>query len=123
MTSGRNKLGKVGEVLACKHLKHHGYRVLARNYVCPAGELDLICTREGCIVFVEVKSRRDDAPADPLETITRGKQRQLERVARAWLAAHGEPDCAYRFDAISVLIPSQGDPTVRHVVDAFVPLR
>ena len=117
------RLGQVGEQAAADYLRRAGYRVLARNYSCGAGELDLICRREDCLIFVEVKTRAADAPADPEETITRFKQRQLERVARAWLAAHGEPDCAYRFDAVSVVMSAQGEPRVRHIIDAFVPSR
>lgn len=123
MAGGGKNLGKAGEAAACDYLKHAGYRILARNYTCGAGELDLISYRDGCIVFVEVKTRTDDVAANPEETITRAKQRQLERVARAWLAAHKDPECSYRFDAVSVVLPADGDPRIRHIVDAFIPSR
>ena len=123
MSLVHKKLGKAGEDLALKHLKRNGYTVLARNYTCPVGELDLVCYGDGCIVFVEVKSRQDDASTDPEENITRAKQGKLERVAQFWLAEHREPDCAYRFDAVSVVLPPNGEPRVRHIVDAFVPSR
>ncbi|MBN2559971.1 MAG: YraN family protein [Phycisphaerae bacterium] len=123
MSFGRRNLGKAGEKAARKHLRRHGYSILAGNYVCPAGELDLVCYQDGCIVFVEVKTRGDDTSTDPEGNITCAKRRQLERVARAWLANHREPDCAYRFDAVSVVLPVGGEPRVRHIVDAFVPSR
>ena len=62
-----------------------------------------------------------DALSDPEDKIPTTKQRQIERVARAWLAAHREPDCAYRFDAVSVVQSSGRRPSVRHIIEAFIP--
>jgi len=120
-SSKEQELGKAGELAACRFLKSQGYRVLARNFGCPAGEIDLICREADCIVFVEVKTRSDDAPADPEANITPRKQRRLEEAARIWLARHRWPDCAYRFDAVSVIIPETGEANVRHIRDAFLP--
>jgi putative endonuclease len=115
------KLGKAGEQAACRFLKGLGYHLLARNFGCPSGEIDLICREADCIVFVEVKTRSDDSPADPEANITTGKQRRMERVAKVWLARHRWPDCAYRFDAVSVIMPSIGEARVRHIREAFLP--
>lgn len=117
------ELGRIGEDAAAVFLRRAGYRILKRNFTCPTGELDIICHHQGTLVFVEVKTRRDDALGDPEENITPAKQRQLERVARAWLATHGEPDCTYRFDAVSVVLPEKGETRVRHIVEAFIPSR
>jgi putative endonuclease len=119
----RAKLGEAGEAVACRYLRRAGYQILARNYTCAVGEMDLICRHQGCIVFVEAKTRSDDASTDPEVNITAAKRRQLERVARFWLAEHREPDCAYRFDAVSVVLPPGGKPKVRHIEEAFVPRR
>jgi len=119
----RKILGRDGESLVRKHLKRRGYRILARNYTCPVGEIDIICLDGQTIVFVEVKTRSSDADAGPEETITRAKQRQLARVARFWLETHGRPQCAYRFDAVGVVMPPGKTPIVSHFVDAFVPAR
>ena len=123
MSFFRKKLGRVGERAAARHLKSNGYRILARNFACPVGELDLVCYHDGAIVFVEVKTRQHDTSTDPEENITRAKRRKLELTARAWLASHREPDCAYRFDAVSVIVPADGETRVRHIVDAFEPMR
>jgi putative endonuclease len=104
-----------------KFLKKAGHTILARNFVCPGGEIDIISFHDGCIVFVEVKTLSQDAHADPEEHITPAKQRQLVRVAEHWLAAKRRPNCAYRFDALSVIVPARGQPRVRHIVEAFVP--
>lgn len=121
MLLSRNDLGRRGEEVAASFLRRAGYRVLKRNFTCPSGELDLICCHQGVLIFVEVKTRRDDAAGEPEENITPAKQRQLQRAARAWLAAHGEPNRPYRFDAVSVVIPEQGEVRVRHIIEAFVP--
>jgi putative endonuclease len=123
VASSGKRLGNEGEQAACEFLQREGYRILARNYTCSAGELDIIAFRDNCIVFVEVKTRAEDDAADPEENITRSKQRQLERVARAWLARKGEPECTYRFDALSVVLPPDGEPRIRHIIDAFEPSR
>lgn len=117
----QKKLGAEGEKAAARFLKKAGYRILARNYTCPLGEIDIIAHGDGAIVFVEVKTRADDAAANPEANITPAKQRQVSRVARFWLRAHGEPDCPWRFDALSVILPPGGKPVVRQIVSAFAP--
>jgi len=113
-------LGAAGERAAEQHLNSLGFKIIARNYKCPAGELDLIAADRTTIVFVEVKTLRCDADADPENKINPTKQRKLETVARYWLKANGEPEAAYRFDAISVVM--NGDsPQVRHIEEAFIP--
>lgn len=123
MSVDRKQLGAAGEKAAEKYLRSQGYRILARNYACPVGELDLICYHDRCIVFVEVKTLASSDAGDPEDRITPAKQRQLARVARAWLAAHREPDCAYRFDAVSVVMSAEGVPGIRHILEAFIPDR
>jgi len=117
------QLGRAGEKIARRFLKKQGFRILAANYECPAGEIDLIGYRDDCIVFFEVKSRASDAAAPPEDNITPTKRRHIVKAARYWLAAHRHPDCAYRFDAVSIVIPPEGEPTVRHIIEAFTPSR
>jgi putative endonuclease len=117
------KLGAAGEKLASDFLRKAGYKILARNYVCPNGEIDLICFGDNAIVFVEVKTRADDDAADPEANITPAKQKQMERAARQWLSSHRQPDCAWRFDAVSVVMPPTAEPRVRHIIEAFIPRR
>lgn len=121
MSGPKQELGAAGEKAAAKYLHRRGYKILARNFSCPLGEIDLICYCDDCIVFVEVKTLSDDVAGDPEERITRGKQRRLGRAARWWIDARGRPECAYRFDAVSVVLPAEGSPRIRHIVEAFVP--
>ncbi|MFQ5424514.1 MAG: YraN family protein [Phycisphaerae bacterium] len=121
MSGETKRLGAAGEKAAARYLKRAGYKILTRNYICAAGEIDIICFRDSVIVFVEVKTRRTSADADPEVNVHAHKQKKLVQVARSWLAAHREPECAYRFDAVSVILPDQGKPVIRHIVEAFVP--
>ena len=121
MAMSMRERGAAGEKLAWKHLKRAGYRLLERNFTCSGGELDLICTRGDEIIFVEVKTRAAADDADPENNITPAKKRQLLRVARHWLARQRSPQMAYRFDAVSVVLPDTGKPTVRHMEEIFVP--
>ena len=118
------QLGRLGEKLASDHLRKSGYRILAANYSSSLGEIDLICFHDDTIVFVEVKALKADDAGDPEEHITPAKRRKIERTAREWLAAHRNPECAYRFDAVSVVIGDESSPPrVRHIVEAFLPSR
>jgi putative endonuclease len=76
---------------------------VARNWRCPAGEIDLIARRHRQLVFCEVKARASDAFGSPAEAVTARKQAQVRRVARVWLADGQGAGCAMRFDVAAVL--------------------
>lgn len=116
-------LGDAGERAAAAFLRRLGYKILQRNYTCSLGEIDIICCDGDTIVFVEVKTLSSDAAADPEVHVNTAKMRQIEKVARAWLSAKGEPDLACRFDVVSVVLPPKGEPVIRHIVEAFLPTR
>ena len=82
----RQHLGAAGERAAADFLRRHGYALLARNYRCPGGEVDVIALERGAVVFVEVKARADLERA--LEAVTPEKRRRLNRAVRVWLSAH-----------------------------------
>ncbi|MFQ5501122.1 MAG: YraN family protein [Phycisphaerae bacterium] len=123
MSLFRRDLGRTGEDAACKLLRSRGYCVLERNFTCSLGEIDIICSNKGTVVFVEVKTRSSDSGADPEANVTRVKQRKIENIARIWLELHPDTDAALRFDVVSVVKPSAGPPRVRHMIDAFGPTR
>lgn len=96
------RLGHHAETSAAWLLRLKGYRLLARRFKVPGGEIDLVARRGGTLVFVEVKARADFAVA--LEAITPSQQRRIATAARAWLARH--PDhvgLTQRFDAVFVM--------------------
>ena len=114
-----HELGRWGEELAARHLAAHGWTILQRNFRLGHKEVDLVVRRRGVVAFVEVKSRSGIAFGHPLEAITRAKRREIERVARAWVARHGRPGDVYRFDAVAVIRGEGAPPTVEHVEDAW----
>jgi putative endonuclease len=75
-----NALGAKGELVALEYLEARGAKLLARNYRCPGGEIDLVVLHEGDLVAVEVKTRTIGGLGLPEESLTWGK---LKRVARA----------------------------------------
>ena len=120
MSQSSDQLGLLGEEAAARFLQAAGHRILERNFTCPLGEIDLITFHEGTLIFVEVKSLSGDA-ADPEEHVTPAKQRKLAQLAEYWIAKNRRPQCAYRFDVLSVVSQPGAEPRVRHIVEAFVP--
>ncbi len=118
---GLRGVGSAAEEAAARALERGGYRVVDRNVRFRFGELDLVCEHRGVLVFVEVKARRAREHGHPLEAITLGKQRQLTRLAEAYLQRLSRaPPC--RFDAVSVDLDSTGRAvSVQVVRDAFQP--
>ncbi len=81
-----------------------GYDVLARNWRCREGELDLVVAGGRQVVFCEVKTRSSTAFGAPVEAVTRAKPLRLRRLAARWLQEQGPPTGAeIRFDVASVL--------------------
>lgn len=107
----RRTLGQAGERRALDHLRRRGYELVAANHRTRHGEIDLIVCDGRALVFVEVKTRRPTRRAGaPLEAVSRAKQSQVRRMARAWLAEHPDrPRVAeLRFDAIGVTLDGAG---------------
>ena len=118
MGDGRKSLGKAGEDLAERYLKRQGYAIVARNYRCPLGEIDLIAVNRRVVVFVEVKTRRVDTSGAPLESVNAAKQRRLKRIALHYLSKHHLHDRDVQFDVVGVSLRSD-PPAVQHVRQAF----
>ena len=115
---GRGELGRRGEAVAEAFLRARRYTIVARNYRCRAGEVDLVALDGPVLVFVEVRSRRGDRVGTPLESVDGRKQAQVARVARYFLAARGWHERTARFDVVGVRFDAE-PPTVEHVRGAF----
>ncbi len=116
--------GRRGESLALDYLLRLGFRLRHRNFRFRRGELDLVMEApDGDLVFVEVKSSRQDTAGDPAGWVTAKKQRQIQKVARDYCVLHGELDRSMRFDVVTVeLTPGfSGHAEVRHIPNAFLP--
>ena len=118
-------LGALGEKLTVRHLRRKRYKILARNFRCPSGEVDVIAldrsTGAGTVVFVEVKTRRSRKYVGPESAVDARKQSQLARAARYYLSHHDAGGYAVRFDVVGIVIGQDGRAEVRHTVDAFSP--
>src|SRR6266704_2696673 len=77
----RRWFGSRSERAAARYLKRQGYRIVARNYACPLGELDLVALDRSCVVFVEVRSTAMDDPGVPAASVDHTKQRRLTQLA------------------------------------------
>lgn len=99
---GRKELGRAGEKMAEGFLKKQGYRILARNYQTPYGEIDLIAREARETVFVEVRTRRGTDFGTPIESLTREKISHWGKSASAYLQKSGEFDQPIRFDFVGV---------------------
>jgi putative endonuclease len=110
--------GDAGEDLACEELRRLGFRILARNFRCRAGEIDVVAEERGTVVFVEVKERRGESHGSAIEAVTAAKRQKVIRAARIYAALHGLSDAPLRFDVVAIDWGPLG-PRVRHDAGAF----
>lgn len=104
MTKERIDLGKIGEDLALRKVKRLGYKVVAKNYRCPLGEIDLIAKDRGCLVFIEIKTRKGKSVGYAKEAVDERKRRQISKVALAYMKSNDCIDVKARFDVIAINI-------------------
>ena len=114
----RRTRARWGEGIAAAWLRLKGYRIEARNWRCPQGELDLVARDGDTLVFVEVKTRTSASAGAPEEAVDRRKQARLVRLAQAYLARLGGEPPPCRFDVVAV-VGSRLLPRVRHLRAAF----
>ena len=108
--------GNRAEIIAAWWLRLKGYRVLARGYRSPAGEVDLIARRGDILAIVEVKARASLAQAS--EAVTPRQRKRIVRAAEAFVQRHPHlADCAIRFDSVMV-VPRHWP---RHIAGAWRP--
>jgi putative endonuclease len=121
-TAARGALGRFGEQAAVDHLVAAGLTVLARNWRCRDGEVDIIAVEGDVLVMCEVKTRRGVEFGTPLDAVTPTKAARLRRLASQWLSQPTTTPRHYaevRFDVVSVLRPRTGPTTVTHLRAAF----
>jgi putative endonuclease len=93
-----NRDGARAEDLCAEHLRQAGLRVLARNWRCRHGEIDLVAEEGSTLVFAEVRYRRGHGHGGAAESVTAAKQSRLLAAARLYLMRHPDVDC--RFDVL-----------------------
>ena len=118
-TFSRNELGALGEQLAVEHLRGRGMRIVARNWRCRYGEVDVIAAETGesgeTAVFVEVKTRTGDAFGGIDYAVTPQKVRRIRRLAGIWLAGQSAAWTRVRIDVIGVRIGRRRQPEIFHL--------
>lgn len=110
----RRALGNNGEDFAARFLEKKGYRVLARQWRCSYGEIDLVCQWHDEVVFVEVKTRSDDSYGFPEDSVTKTKRRHLQACAEEYLMQHHQTDNAWRVDVVAISF-DKVPPEVVHI--------
>lgn len=105
MTHARKQLGAWGEKVAATKLEADGYRIVARNWRCEYGEIDLIAEKAGAFAFVEVKTRRGGLPENQ---ITARKAYKLGQLAYFYLGEHDLDDSVFTIDLMAIEIDRAG---------------
>ncbi|PPK64407.1 YraN family protein [Actinokineospora auranticolor] len=108
------RLGALGEDIAARHLESTGHVILARNWRCELGELDIICDHHGELVVCEVKTRSGTQLGPPAAAVTDAKANRIRALATRWRQDNGIAPCRTRFDIIAVLVPRAAPATLRH---------
>ena len=119
---GKNNIsGAWGESLAAEYLRKKHYRIVAANYSCRFGEIDLIAKNRDYLVFVEVKLRKSGNFAQAMEYVDHRKQDRIRITASMYLSQYTSV-LQPRFDVIEIYAPegtATTHPKIRHMEDAF----
>ncbi|MBQ8336565.1 MAG: YraN family protein [Bacteroidaceae bacterium] len=114
-----NLLGNKGEMLASRYLLDKGFAVLHYNWRSGHKEIDLIARERDTLVFVEVKSRRNEQYGDAADAVTEEKIRRLLTAAESYVMRY-RVDSPVRFDIVTVI--GEHEPyKIEHIRDAFYP--
>src|SRR5437867_4566842 len=119
MRASNADLGRIGESAALARYSAGGFRLVARNWRCRLGELDLVVVRGGLLVLCEVRCRRGGRFGGPFEAVDGSKQRKLRALGEAFLGSYPERVEAVRFDVASVMVRPDGTISVHVFEDAF----
>lgn len=114
----RQVIGAAGEAAARAFLEGRGLTVLATRFRALRGEIDLVAREGPVVVFVEVKARRTATFGPPEGAVRAAKQRQIARVAEAFLSTSGLRGAPCRFDVVAVDLKA-GPPRITWIRDAF----
>ena len=113
-----NDLGKWGEDLAAGYLQRKGYVILERDWKSGHRDLDIIALDGDVVVFVEVKTRRNQMFTDPVDAVGYQKIRNLQQAANHYVK-YRRIDLDIRFDIITVVGTPDMEPDISHIEDAF----
>lgn len=116
----KTEIGKLGEDIACKYLKKNNYKIIARNYKKPWGEIDIIVrAKDKTLVFIEVKTMQGFYPQglQPEEQMTCAKRKKFARAAMLYAGANQDVinnNKGWRLDVVAIILIGQSDYHIRH---------
>ena len=114
--------GVFGEDLATNYLIKNKYKIVARNYSCALGEIDIVALDKKTLVFIEVKTRTSQVFGLPRESVNKPKQRHIVKTAQYFRQEYDVFSLEMRFDVIEIYAP-EGTmtvaPDIYHMEDAF----
>jgi putative endonuclease len=118
LSDARQATGRLGEALAAARLEAAGWRILARNWRGPGGEIDLVALDGDCLVLVEVRSRRTARFGLAEESLVRQKRARMARLAEAYVQdqAWAGP---YRVDVVAIDLAGERVRRWDHYRDAL----
>ena len=112
-----NEFGQTGEELAVDFLRQKGYTIIDVNWRSGHKEIDIVAEKDGCLVFVEVKSRRNTDYGRPEDAVSQRKIRRIVLAADAYMRCF-KLDLPVRYDIITVTGKGAG-VRIEHIEDAF----
>ena len=116
---GNQELGKWGEELAARYLQAYGHIILARNWRCRTGELDLVvaCPQRKAVVAVEVKTRNAGVNVNSIEAISRAKLSRLRKLTGMWIQDNQIHCRRIGLDLVAITLEDEGTWLIRHLRD------
>lgn len=114
----KKDIGNRGEDAVCRYVEKYGYRVIARNFSCPRGEIDIIAENSDTIAFIEVKSRKEDCVVSGIDAVDYTKKCRIFRTA-AWYSYRNPLDKQPRFDVAEVIMKNDVPSAIRYYRSAF----
>lgn len=117
MANNKSK-GDNGEDIAVKYLIENGARIVARNFRCRLGEIDVIAEYENYLCFIEVKLRNNTAYGCAIEAVTPAKQKTIRMVAQVYLMQNCRYNSPCRFDVIGIDM-TENKENITYIKNAF----
>src|SRR5690625_2895651 len=115
LVTHRQRTGARGETIAAGYLRHQGMAILATNWRCRAGEIDILARDGATLVVVEVKTRTSLRFGAPAEAVNAVKLQRLRRLAAQYASQSERRWPAVRIDVVAVLLMPGADPMVKHI--------
>lgn len=116
----KQRIGKLGEELACKYLENNNYEIICRNFACRQGEIDIIAkdNNEKELVFIEVKTRSNFKYGMPSESVNEKKRKHIYKAGKYYLYKYKIQNIAIRLDVIEIYIKN-GTYYLNQIKQAF----